>query len=175
MTLWIVHTHSIAAADTTPYLDISSPERRSRKSTLLEVLELLAAQPWRVIRPSEAVLFRKINLSSLFLDEVDTVFRDKTAAYEGLRAILNAGHRREVMVPRCVGEGKKIDIVEFEVFGVKAFAGIGTLPDTVADRSIPIRLARKARYERVDRFRYRTAAKTAAQIRKDLGDWAPPP
>ncbi len=36
--LWIVHTHTLAAADTTPYLNIKSAEKRSEKTRLLEVL-----------------------------------------------------------------------------------------------------------------------------------------
>jgi len=41
--LWIVHTHTLDAADTTPYLNVKSAEKRSGKTRLLEVLSLLAA------------------------------------------------------------------------------------------------------------------------------------
>ena len=37
--LWIAHTHCIAAADATPYLSITSPEKRSGKTRLEEVLD----------------------------------------------------------------------------------------------------------------------------------------
>src|SRR4051794_27277130 len=37
--LWVVHTHCFAAAEQTPYLAISSAEKRSGKTRLLEVLE----------------------------------------------------------------------------------------------------------------------------------------
>jgi hypothetical protein len=68
--------------------------RRSGKTRLLDVLELLVANPWRVITPSEAVVFRKIDADSptLLLDEVDAIFSPKAnGTTEGLRALLNAG------------------------------------------------------------------------------------
>src|SRR4051794_29567662 len=58
--LWVAHTHVMAAWQVTPYLYVTSAEKRSGKSTLLDVMEVLVATPWRVVRPSEAVLFRKI-------------------------------------------------------------------------------------------------------------------
>src|SRR5947209_5194314 len=44
--LWIVHTFAFEAAQTTPYLHLTSPERRCGKTLLLELLELLVARPW---------------------------------------------------------------------------------------------------------------------------------
>src|SRR5439155_122756 len=170
--LWVLHTHAIDAADATPYLAITSPEKQSGKTRLLEVLELLVARPWRAILPSEAVVFRKITIdkSTLLLDEVDAIFSDKASTHEALRAMLNAGHRRGAKIPRC--NTQTLAVSEFEVFGPKAISGIGDLPDTVADRSIPIRLARRARDERVEKFRYRDAGSAAAPLRRALAGWA---
>ncbi|MDP8931865.1 MAG: hypothetical protein M3O70_25665 [Actinomycetota bacterium] len=39
--LWTAHTHRLDAADSTPYLAVTAPEKRSGKTRLLEVLELL--------------------------------------------------------------------------------------------------------------------------------------
>src|SRR4051794_2061350 len=36
--LWIIHTHAIDAADTTPYLAALGPEKRCGKTRLLETL-----------------------------------------------------------------------------------------------------------------------------------------
>jgi hypothetical protein len=57
--LWILHTHALDAADTTPYLNIKSAEKRSGKTRLLEVLDLLVARPWLTGRVTAAVLVRK--------------------------------------------------------------------------------------------------------------------
>ena len=59
--LWIVHTHAFGAAETTPYLAITSAEKRCGKSRLLELLELLVAGPWLTGSVSAAVLFRTIH------------------------------------------------------------------------------------------------------------------
>lgn len=170
--LWIAHTWVIEAFDYTPYLHIVSPEKRCGKSRLLDCIALLTANPWRVVSPSEAVLFRKIenDSPSLLLDEVDTLFvRGKDEGKEGLRALLNAGFERRSKIPRCVGPN--YDLREFAVFCPKALAGIGRLPDTVSDRCIPIRLVRRAVNEQVERFRTREADEDALPIRGALREW----
>jgi hypothetical protein len=43
--LWIAHTHAFEASDATPYLAVTSAERRSGKTRLLESLALLVATP----------------------------------------------------------------------------------------------------------------------------------
>jgi Protein of unknown function (DUF3631) len=171
--LWVPHTHAIAAADSTPYLAVTSAEKRSGKTRLCDVLELLVANPWRAVTPSEAVTFRKIHKDhpTLLLDEADAIW-GKDSEHEGLRALLNAGHRRGVKVPRMVGDGAGLKVAEFEVFGPKVIAGIGGLPDTVMDRSIPIRLHRRASHEHVERFRFKEAAAFAEPIRLRLEAWA---
>lgn len=173
--LWIAHTHIVEQFETTPYLALLSPEKRSGKTRTLDVAELLVARPWRAVTPSEAVLYRKIEADrpTLLLDEVDAIFGLKAAAaYEGVRAILNAGFRRGTKVPRCVGEGKNMVVQDFDVYGAKAFAGIGRLPDTVGDRSIIIEMLRRAPDEQVQRFRYREAVAAAASTRAALERWS---
>lgn len=105
--LWSCHTYALDAADITPYLNVSSPEKQSGKSLLLEVVGSIAHKPWFAVRPSEAVLFRKIekDCPTLLLDEVDTIWSSQARSEdEGLRALLNAGFRRRgSTVPRCVG------------------------------------------------------------------------
>lgn len=170
--LWIVHTHALDLADQTPYLSVTSPERQCGKSRLLDVLEMLVNEPWQVILPSEAVVYRTIDakLPTLLLDEVDTIFSARTAdKYEGLRALLNSGHRRGAKVPRCVGT--TLAIVEFSTFCPKVIAGIGFLPDTVADRSIPIRLERRKRDEKVERFTRYKVEPVAAALRERIASW----
>ena len=170
--LWVVHTHCIEVADQTPYLAVTSPEKQCGKSRLLETLELVCARPWFQVLPSEAVLFRHVHNTrpTLLLDEVDTIFNPRSAdRYEGHRALLNAGHRRGVTVPRCIGSSNKV--AEFRVFCAKVLAGIGTLPDTVADRAIPIRLARRTREETIEKLRRRTVEPDAAALRQRISEW----
>lgn len=166
--LWVAHTYAIDAAETTPYLAITSSDPVSGKSRLLESFEMLVARPWMTVRPTEAILFRKISIkkSTLLLDEADTIF-NKSSTYEGIRAILNAGYRRGAKIERL--HGKKIE--SYDAFGAKALAGLGTIPDTVMSRSIPIPMRRRLRSERAEKFRSRTADHRAAPLRKRLDQW----
>jgi hypothetical protein len=172
--LWIAHAWAVDAFDVTPYLGISSPEKRSAKTRLLELLELLTPKPWRIVSPSEAVLFRKIakDRPTLLLDEADTIWRGRSEDLEPLRAVLNAGYRRGAMVPRCVGKATKL--VDFPVFCAKALAFIGTAPETIADRSIILRMKRATPAEQraIRRLRFREAAMEAKPLSDALQTWA---
>ncbi len=96
ISLWIAHTWAIEASDTTPYLAVTSAEKRSGKTRLLEVLELLVRRPWQTGRVTAAVLARRIESDSptLLLDEWDATSRGNPEFAETLRGILNSGHRR---------------------------------------------------------------------------------
>lgn len=171
--LWTAHTHALDAFETTPFLSIASPEKRCGKTRTLDVLELVVARPWRTVMPSEAVLYRKIEAASptLMLDECDAIFDKRNANTEPLRALLNAGNRRGTAVPRCVGPS--LQLVDFPTFCAKAIAGIdGNLPDTIGDRSISLRLARKRPDESAYRFRRREALEIAEPIAQELASWA---
>ena len=171
--LWVAHTHALEAAETTPYLNISSAEKQCGKSHLLEVLSLLVAKPWLTGSASRAVLVRKIEAQqpTLLLDESDAAFRGDRDYAEALRGVLNCGHSRDGVVSLCIGMGANIKLKDFSVFCPKAIAGIGTLPDTVADRSIPIRMKRRAPNEKLERFRRRLRESEAATIRERLKKW----
>ena len=171
--LWVTHTYVLDAFEQTPFLAITSPEKRCGKSRLLEVLELVVARAWRTIFPSEAVLYRKIQAvtPTLMLDETDAIFDRSNGSTEPLRALLNAGNRRGTFVPRCVGPSQKL--TDFSTFCPKVLSWIGELPDTVADRSISIRLERKRPDENADRFRRREALELADPMAQELASWAP--
>lgn len=167
--LWIAHTHALSFADATPYLAISSPEKQSGKTRLLECLQHLAHDCTGIaITPTASTIYRSLEASpgaTLLIDELDAVFRDHSDKYEEVRAVINAGHRRGATVPRSVPGPKNTWVVkQFPVFGPKALAGIGKLPDTVADRAIPIRMVKRKRTEPVERFHQRSATGEAAAL-----------
>jgi hypothetical protein len=172
--LWIVHTHALDAADTTPYLNVKSAEKRSGKTRLLEVLSLLAAGSWLTGRVTAAVLVRKVaeEAPALLLDESDAAFKGEREYAETLRGVLNAGFRRGGVASLCVGQGANLSYKDFPVFCPKVIAGIGKLPDTVADRSIPIELRRRRPSEKVERFRLRKVGPEALPISRDVRAWA---
>jgi hypothetical protein len=172
--LWVIHTRSFDAVETTPYLNIRSAEKRSGKTRLLEVLSLLVARAWFTGRVTSAVLVRKVaaETPTLLLDESDAAFKGDREYAETLRGVLNAGFRRGGVASLCVGQGANLTYKDFPVFSPKAIAGIGTLPDTVADRSIPIELQRRRPSERVERFRLRKVGPEARPLQEAAAAWA---
>ena len=160
----------------TPYLAVSSSEKRSGKTRLLEVLELLVREPLPTANISDAALFRVIDdrQPTLLFDEVDAIFGKKSQRDE-LRGIINAGYRRGATTHR-MGGSNNTALQTFSVYCPKAFAGIGDcLPDTVADRAIPIRLKRRTRGQTVERFRLREVAPEGHDLRDRLARLARAP
>jgi len=43
--LWVAHTHALEAADTTPYLSVTSAEKQCGKTRLLDVLSFWSQSP----------------------------------------------------------------------------------------------------------------------------------
>jgi hypothetical protein len=174
VTLWVAHTHAIDAAEFTPYLAITSAEKQSGKTRILEILETLTANPWLTGRVTAAVLYRKIDAErpTLLLDESDAAFNGEKEYAEALRGVLNTGYQKIGKASCCVGKGADISYHDFSTFCPKAIAGIGRLPDTVADRAIPIRLKRAMRDEQIERFRRRDVAPKAASLRSGLQAWS---
>jgi hypothetical protein len=170
-TLWAAHTHVPEAFSVTPYLAITSAEKRSGKTRLLEVLEMLVREPLPTANISDAALFRVAAEKSptMLMDEVDAVFKSRER--EELRGLLNAGYRRGAVVHRMGGR-TNTELQTFAVYCPKAFAGIGDcLPDTITDRAIPIRLKRRTREEVVERFRLREVSPSGYTLRDRLADW----
>jgi hypothetical protein len=171
--LWIVHTYVAPILEQTPYLSITSPEKGCGKSRLLDVLERLVAKPWKTFDASAATLYHKISSQhpTMLLDETDAIFGSRpTDRQEALRAIINSGHRHGATVDRWSVQLQSNE--SFSVYCPKALAGIGTLPDTIADRSIPIRMQRRTRAEPLARFFERSAEDECAPIREAIKTWA---
>jgi hypothetical protein len=175
LALFVAHTYAIEGAHSTPYLLVTSPERESGKTRMLENLELQVAQPWRVTGASESAMFRKIQSEkpTLMLDEIDAIFGTFSERTEPLRCILNAGNRPGAAVSRCTGD--KHEVVDFSVYCPKVLAGIDTgkrIPETIRSRSIPIRMQRKTSGEEVEHFRYRFVKAECEPLRRALDAWA---
>jgi len=151
--LWIMATHFVAVSKFAPILNITAPEKRCGKSTLLEVAEMLVLRALMTSNISSAALFRVVAayMPTLLLDEVDTFL----AAIPEAKGMLNAGVQPKGRIIRCGGGGDSGDITTeiFPVFGYKALSGIGALAATLTDRSIPVRMRRKFPDEKVAKLR----------------------
>lgn len=148
LALWCAHTYVFPAFVCSPRLSITSPEKQCGKTLLTDVITQFVSRPLATENLSVAVLFRVIEAHqpTLLADECDTWIRDN----EELRGMLNAGHRRGGKALRCEGEGNEVRA--FSVFAPVVLAGIGSLPSTLHDRSIPIRLERAKPSEVRERF-----------------------
>ncbi len=170
LAVWVFHTHTIDACDRTPYLHIRSPEKRCGKSLLLDLLKLLVWNPWRTSNASPAAIPRKISGSrpTALFDEADTYLRSEDERGETLRGVLDAGFERGGAYSRCVGQDAALKVEDFDVFCPKAIAGLRDLPDTIADRSIPIKMKRALAGEIRKRFYRREVEPTAAKLRERI-------
>lgn len=166
--LWNVMTWLHDRLRIAPFLNITSATKRCGKTTLIDVLTRLAHRPMTVSgQMTSAALFRTIEIHepTLFLDELDTYFKDDPE----LRGVINGSQRkRTANVIRCVGDDHEPR--NFSTWCPKALVGIGGLSDTVTDRSIVVRLERRAAGQAVTNFRDRDRGRFDA-LRRKIRRW----
>lgn len=160
--LWILNSYLWSCFEFCPYLVITSPVKRCGKTSLLTVLSFLCNRPLFVSAITPAALARSIRYKkpTLLMDEAETVTSE-------MRTVLNAGFKKGGTVVKCRGTG----IEEVDVYGPKALACIGRLPDTVYDRSIIIRMERKQSAQPVEPLRERNIRKESVQLRVLAERW----
>jgi|HubBroStandDraft_3_1064219.scaffolds.fasta_scaffold01323_5 hypothetical protein len=170
LALWTLHTHALDAADVSPILALTSPEKRCGKTRTLSLLARLVRRPLPTSNITPAAFFRAVESFSptLLVDEADSFLRER----EELRGVLNSGHTRETaFVVRAVGD--EHEARPFSTWAPKAIALIGRLPDTLEDRSIMIPMRRRAPHEHVERLRsHRPAAGVFEELRRRAMRWA---
>lgn len=150
LALWTMHAHAHDAAQISPVLALTSPEKRCGKTRCLDILQALTPRSLHTANITAASLFRAVEkwAPTVLIDEGDTFLRDN----DELRGILNSGHSRtSAIVLRTVGDDHEARV--FRTWAPKAIALIGGLPDTLHDRAVVVRLKRKAPGERVERLR----------------------
>ena len=147
--LWVLAVYAVDAWKIFPRLFVTAPEKQCGTTTLLDVLSRLVPKPLGVSSITPAALFRTIEAvrPTLLLDEADAYAREN----EDLRAVLDAGHRRDGTVIRTVGDNHEPR--QFSVWAPVSLAAIGHLPGTIEDRSITVRLHRRRQDEPVESLR----------------------
>lgn len=171
---YVAYTHAAAAFDFAPRLVLTSAEKRSGKSRTMEVAKCMSANPLVSANATVAAIFRSLgedNIVTLCFDEADTIFGTKVKAEqnEDLRGLLNAGFQRGMPVLRTVPP--KHDVQAFQTFAPAIIAAIGSLPDTVTDRAVNIRLRRRKTSEQVAPFRMRKDQPHLLNLGYRLGAW----
>lgn len=172
VTLWIAHAHTVESFDSTPRLAFLSPEPGSGKSRALEVITTLVPSPMHAVNATPAALFRSVSdlehRPTILFDEIDTVFGPKAKENEEVRGFLNAGHRRGAVAYRCVGEGTKQIVHPFPAFCAVALAGLNDIPDTIATRSVIVRMQRRKTSQTVLPWRSRQREPEGFELRNTL-------
>jgi Protein of unknown function (DUF3631) len=179
LALWTLATHTFDCFDAFAYLAITSPTKRCGKTRLGELVELASCNGLRIVGATAPVIFRSIQLRklenetlTLIIDEAEAL-GTKSERSDSVREVLNAGYRRGQCVRRCERDAEDgFAIKEFDTFCPKVIILIGNLPDTIADRSIPINMLRRKPGETVERFFYSQATKEAKRYRKESQSWA---
>jgi putative DNA primase/helicase len=169
LALWTVHTYLVDTMMLSPVLAITSPEKRCGKTTLMLLIGALARRPLLTSNVTAAALFRSIekHKPTLLVDEADTLFE----ASPELRGIYNAGHiQSTAFTMRCVGDDHEPR--KFSTFCPKVLAKIGSLPETIEDRSIPIKMCRKLPGDHLERLRQDRIHAEMADLRSQMRRWA---
>jgi hypothetical protein len=181
LALWVAHTHTFevsaeglrSAAEVTPYVQIHSAAPGCGKSLLLELLEVVVREPWRVDGLTKSVLVRKTHslCPTLLLDEMDRMRAGDKDVAAALEQILNGGYRRRGTYTMSVGADGDWTARDFRTFSPKAFAGIGRLRGALATRTIPIWMHPARPTESVrEKFEEELWAETE-ELRASLGAW----
>nr|CTQ92934.1 DNA primase (EC 2.7.7.-) [Kibdelosporangium sp. MJ126-NF4]CTQ95573.1 DNA primase (EC 2.7.7.-) [Kibdelosporangium sp. MJ126-NF4] len=172
--LWCAATHALPVLPFAPRLSVRSATKRSGKSRVLDVVTALSHRPLKTVNATVAAIFRSLadtHPPTMIFDEVDTMFGSPKVAErnEDLRGLLNAGFERGNPSLRCVGP-QQIP-TEFPSFSMAALAGIGTLPDTIEDRSVIIHMRRRKPGEKVTPFRIMRDQPVIVETGRLLGAW----
>ncbi|WP_411721994.1 DUF3631 domain-containing protein [Mycetocola sp.] len=179
-TLWAAHTHVHRAFDMSPLLLFSSPTPGSGKSNSLDLVTKLAPRRLLASHMTASLIAREINADpeaaplTIALDEYDTIWgRHGNSDTESLRKIFNDGAYPNGNHPINVPAGHgKWEARQLPTYTPKALAGLSEPPDTVASRSIVIRMRRKLPAETVEIYRVRKHELEHIELRDRLGFWA---
>ena len=173
-TLWLAHTWRMDAWESTPRLAFMSAEKGSGKTRALEVSQNLVPRGVRVSQASTGYILAKISdepPATLFYDEIDTFYGSRARGNQDLRALLNAGHRRGATAGRGSWDNGTLEGQDYPAYCAVALAGLGKLPETVADRAVLVHMKKRKRTERVEPWRDRVNASEATDLGERLNRW----
>src|SRR5262245_28792282 len=176
ISVWVLVTYVYQRFEYMPLLWVTSPTKRSGKTRLLEVLREITHNPTAIwINPTEAILFRSTHRGkTLFLDEVEQLRRKDNDIHGHVMAVLNSGFQKGATVRRMIKNKDGVQQEsEWNTYGPKVISGISNVTDTIADRSLVIKMIRRLRVtEILERFRRRKLAKELGDVVFQLKIWA---
>jgi hypothetical protein len=169
LALWAANTYTYENFPYTAYLAIRSATPQCGKSRLLSLIgSMCLGNPQPTTMPTAAVLYRNPN-KVMLLDEVDKLRNQDKEIHGSLIAVLNSGFEQRGRVDRMKDGPGGYEVESFNVYGPKAFAGIESVTDTIASRSLTIRMERAT--ERKPRLNMRLLGAGFELHRTRLGEW----
>jgi hypothetical protein len=162
---WTLHTYLIQHCLIAPRLAITAPQPRCGKTTLIDWLQSVVQRPLGSDNISAAAVYHVIEEQqpTLLIDEADTFLQNDNE----LRGILNSGHKAGKKVIRYDARLKCPR--PYSTFTACAISMIGTLPGTLQDRSIQIRLRRRRPDEKTESLR---GDRMSDEIARRCARWA---
>ena len=168
--LWILHAWTHEYGEISPILSLQSPTKRCGKTHVMILLLFLTPRSELAANVSTASIFRYIEAEhpTLLIDEGDSFLSDNNE----MRGILNSGHTKAGATVIRVEEVDGEHVAKrFSTWAPKAIALIKALPETLADRSVIVRMMRKPKGAAVERLRKRDTLELK-QLRARCARWA---
>ena len=172
LALWILHTYTFSAAHFTPYLNIYSPVEESGKSTCMAILRSLCARPWWAAGTSPAIFKKRVSTGypTVLLDNWQTVFRSSDKNQFTGFLLNGCDQARDVASVDPLKEKTLANL--WQTFCPKAFAGMESLPPSLARHSIPIVLQRRKPQETVKSALNLLVPECAVKLTSWMQRWA---
>jgi putative DNA primase/helicase len=168
--LWVLHAWTYDSCEISPILTLTSPTKRCGKTSAMILLLFLTPRSELAANVSTASIFRYIEAEhpTFLIDEGDSFL----SANDEMRGILNSGHTKAgATVIRVQEKDGELVTKRFSTWAPKAIALIKALPETLADRSVILRLMRKPKSAQVERLRKRDSDEFK-RLRSRAARWA---
>jgi putative DNA primase/helicase len=163
--IWAAFTHADNLFFVSPRLWLQSPEPGCGKTTTMNVLYHLVANPLFTVDITAAALFREIDQRprTVLLDEGDALLGSAE-----LISLLNSGYQASsASVVRARGTHST---QRFSTFFGAAVATIKPVPPTFASRTIPLRLRRRRPDENVEQLTL-SGERTLRELSRKAARW----
>lgn len=149
LSLWIMGTYVFRIFKYFPYIHLQA-EMGSGKSHLMDVIKPICFNGVTQASQTPAALYREVerNSRTLLLDEVEDL--QKTSGLSGaINKVLNSGFQKSGSVARSRGD----EVIYFNTYSPKMFAGISDVYSTLTNRIIKIHMKKKLDEEKTEVFR----------------------
>ena len=166
--LWIFWTYLVGEPwpEVSPYLGITSPDKRCAKTRCLDLIERLVKRGYGASDITKSSFFRFVEQHhpTLCLDEFHKLIKNRS---DLLQPFLNAYSRNKYVL---ITNTETMEPEQFDIWGARAIAYLGELDDQFRDRVIAINLARKPRSIRKAKLR-ETSVEETELLRRKLLRW----